>query len=97
VVEIVLLDRRFRPHRVEELLLRDQSPGIFDEHPQRVEHLETQWDYLAPTEQTALADIETKRPELIRASEPRVGHESHLRNVSEILQRAQRTPPAARS
>ena len=96
VIQIVFLDGRLGPHRVEELLLGDQPAGILDEHPKRVEHLETQRDHVAAARETALADVEMKRPEPIRASDPGVGHESHLRNVSEILQRSQRTPPTVR-
>src|SRR5262245_35595439 len=59
---------------------------MLDQHSQRVEHLETKRDDLAATRQTALADIETKRPELIRASKPCVGHDSQphesFRNIA---------------
>ena len=32
VIQVVFLDRRLWPHRVEQLLLRDQPPGILDQH-----------------------------------------------------------------
>jgi hypothetical protein len=37
---------------------------------------------------TALANVEMKRPELIRAADRSVGHQSHLRKVSEMCQRS---------
>jgi hypothetical protein len=92
VIQVVFLDRRLWPHPVEQLLLRDQSPGILDQHQERVEHLQTQRDHLTAAREAALTDVEMKRPEPIRG----LGHESHLRKVSEIDQRSQRTPARAR-
>ena len=96
VIEVVFLDGRLGPHRVEELLLRDQPPGMLDQHPERVEHLETQRDHVATARKATLADVEMKWPVPIRPSDTAFGQESHLRKVSEILQRVQRTPPDVR-
>ena len=95
VIQVVFLDRRLRPHRVEQFLLRDQPPGVLDQRQERVEHLQTQRDHLTAARESALTDIEMKRPELIRASFRGLGHESHLRKVSEIRQHSQRTPAPA--
>ena len=85
VIQVVFLDRRLRPHRVEQLLLRDQPPGVLDQHQQRVEHLQTQRDHLAAAREPALADVEMKRPEPIRASDrggrPRIAPQESFRNM----------------
>ena len=90
VVEVVLLDRRVRPHRLQQFFLGDQSPGVFDEHAQRVEHLQPQGDGLAVAEQPSLGDIEPKWPELVDRRDGR--HD--FRKKSEISNNAQRTRPA---
>jgi hypothetical protein len=82
--------------RVEEILLGDQPPGILDEDAKRVEHLETQRDHVTPAREAALANVELTRPEPIRVRARDVDHESHLRKVSGILQRSQRTLPTVR-
>ena len=55
VIEVVLLDGRLRPHRVEERLLGDQPPGILDQHAERLEHLDTERDHVGAARQPALA------------------------------------------
>ncbi len=63
MIQVVFLDRRLRPDAVEQLLLRDQPPGVLDQHQERVEHLQAQRDRLAAARKAALADVEMKRPE----------------------------------
>src|SRR5262249_56255353 len=57
---------------------------------------QAQRDHLAAARQAALARVEMKRPELIRALDWSAGHLGSLRKISEIRQRSQRTPRTAR-
>ena len=69
VIQVVFLDRRLWPYRVQQLLLRDQPPGVLDQHKERVEHLQTERDHLAAgAGEPALTNVEMERPEPIRAS-----------------------------
>jgi hypothetical protein len=90
VIEIVLLDRRVRPNGLQQLFLGDQPSGIFDQHPQRVEHLQAQWDGLAVAQQATLGNLEPKRPESVSLR----GGRHDFRIKSEISNDAQRTRPA---
>jgi hypothetical protein len=96
VIEIVFLDGRLGPDRVEQFLLGDQPSGVLHQHEQRVEYLQTERNDLTAARQAALASIEMKRPELVRPMDCAGGHLWSLRKISEIHQRSQRTRLTAR-
>ena len=86
MIEVVFFDGRFRPDRVQQFLLRHEPPGILDQHAERVEDLQPQRDHFRAARETAFPDVELKRPKPIGDSDPGIGHESHLRKVSERRQ-----------
>ena len=58
VIQVVFLDRRLWPYRVQQLLLRDQPPGVLDQHKERVEHLQTERITSPPAREPALTNVE---------------------------------------
>jgi hypothetical protein len=95
VVEVVLLDGRLGPDGVQQLLLRDEPPGVLDQHAQRIEDLQPQRDRLGPAGEETLPDVELERLEPIRASGSRVAHDAHLRKATDA-RRSRRTPAVPR-
>jgi hypothetical protein len=64
VGEVRLLDEGIRPHLFQQVVLRQQPSGLFDESGQQVEGLRRQRHRLVPATQHALLAVELIGPEL---------------------------------
>ena len=94
MIQVVLFDDGVGPDALHQLIFGEQTPGLLEEHAERVEHLVGQRNGLTLAQEAPFADVEPECAEFVDGTAVTSHLQNNFRNDPESPKDSAGPPPA---